>query len=72
MTGQQIDAAVAAAPGSPEWELELCRREVSEAGRRVREAENELSRRVRELEAVAVRYGRADEAVRAAGLGEQP
>lgn len=69
---EAMNRAIKATPGSVHWELELCRRELSEAGRRVREAETELSREVRELEACAVRYGRADEAVRHGGYGPEP
>lgn len=61
-----------AEPGSPEWELELCRREYNTAGERVREAQSALDSAVRELVASAERYGRADEAVRHGGYGPEP
>lgn len=71
MDNELIDAVVNTVPGSPEWELELCRREFNEAGRRLREAETELSNRIKELRECAVRYGRADEAVRHGGYGPE-
>lgn len=37
-----MKAAIAATPGSAEWELELCRREYNMAGQRVREAQAAL------------------------------
>jgi len=62
----------AAELGSPEWELELCRREYNAAGERVREAQSTLDVAVRELVASAERYGKADEAVRHGGYGPEP
>lgn len=67
-----IAAAVAATPGSAEWELELCRREYNDAGRVVREAQAKLDSAVQELVSAAQRYGRADEAARHGGYGPEP
>lgn len=65
-------AMVNGAPGSPEWEMELCRREYNAAGDSVRIAQKALDTAVRELVAAAERYGNADEAARHGGYGPEP
>lgn len=50
-------------PGSPEWELELCRQEFNHAGVRVHEARRRLDEVTQELVRAAECLGRAQAAV---------
>lgn len=58
--------------GSPERELELCRREFVRAEQRAREAQVALDNAMEELVRSAKGYGMADEAARHGGYGPEP